>query len=240
MDAPRLNLNAETPAELLSKLGEVDISVPLRTEGRSNGHRERYMAARLLATLADSSHLVFPLTLEHREKPDFSLSFPDCTIGIECVEAVPKEWAQIQAIRERDFPNTMIMLPMLKPGQATYTMTERLEIARGERDGPPWVGTMALRQWAEAQSHFIEQKTLKLRANGYSDYTDNWLLIQDEWPVPLFGEQERREASELCVEMIAPLLSLPAFSHIFVGSSSWLIRLAPSPVRLWSTRDLWS
>ena len=126
MDAPRLKLSAETPAELLSKLAEVEISVPLQTEGRSNEHRERYMTARLLATLADSSHLVFPLTLEHREKPDFSLNFPDRAIGIECVEAIPEEWAQIQAIRERDFPDTMIMLPMLKPSQTTYTMTERL------------------------------------------------------------------------------------------------------------------
>lgn len=197
------------------------------------------MVARLLATLAETNQLSFPLQIEHREKPDFALHLPDGSIGIECVEAVSEEWAQIRAIRERDFPDAMIFLPMLSPGQKKFSIKERVAIARGEMAGPPWVGNMAERQWAEAHVHFIAEKTAKLRRGNYSDFKRNWLLIQDEWAVPVYRLEERQEAAKLCAANIEHLLEPPSFSHIFVGNSSWLIRLAPGPVEVFAVRKLW-
>ena len=198
------------------------------------------MAARLLATIADSSAIAFPLRLEHRERPDFALHLPTGSVGIECVEAVSEEWAQIDAIRERDFPEALIMLPMLKAGQKRFALEERIAIAKGEMAGTPWVGNMAERQWAQALAYFIEQKTMKLRAGNYADFSDNWLLIQDEWRVPVYEHEERLEAAELCLSQISHLLQTPAFSFIFVGNSKWLLRLAPEPVQIYPVRDLWS
>lgn len=198
------------------------------------------MAARLLATIADSNAVAFPLRLEHREKPDFALHLPTRSVGIECVEAVSEEWAQIDAIRERDFPDALIMLPMLKPGQKRFALEERIAIAKGKKAGPPWAGNMAERHWAQALAYFIEQKTMKLRAGNYTDFSENWLLIQDEWRVPVYRQEERLEAAELCVSQISHLLQPPAFSFIFVGSSKWLLRLAPGPVQINLMRDLWN
>lgn len=240
MNKPLLHIRADDSAELLSKLAAVDISVPLQTEGRSTEHREQYMVARLLATLAETQHLAFPLALEHRDKPDFALKIDSHTIGIECVESVHEEWAQIRAIRERDFPDALIFLPMLKPGKKNFSMAEKIEIARGDRAGPPWVGGMAERQWAQAHMYVIEQKTKKLRAGNYSNCTENWLLIQDEWPVPMYGCEERKGAAALCAAQIQQLLMPPAFTQIFVGDSSWLLRLVPGPVEIWPMRNLWS
>jgi hypothetical protein len=225
---------------LLLQLASIDISVPDQTDGRTTSHREQYMVARLLATLAETDQLSFPLQIDHREKPDFALHLPHGTVGIECVEAVSEEWAQIRAIRERDFPDAMIFLPMLKAGEKKFSLQERIAIARGDKAGPPWVGGMAERQWAEAHAYFIADKTEKLRRGNYSDFTRHWLLIQDEWTVPMHRVHERHEAAELCATGIQPLLEPPSFSHIFISNSSWLIRLAPAPVHVYGVRDLWN
>lgn len=240
MNAPRLNVTATSRSELLNRLASIDIAVPLRTEGRTTGHREQYMTARLLSTLAQNDLLSFPLRLEHREKPDFALHLPIGSIGIECVEAVSEEWAQIEAIREDDFPDALIMLPMLRPGRRIFTLQERIRIASGAQSGPPWVGDMPKHQWADAIAFFVRQKTEKLRAGNYSDFSKNWLLIQDEWCVPLYREEERRCAAELCLEKIRPLLVTPSFEAIFIGNSKWLLQLAPAPVQVFRMHSVWS
>lgn len=239
MDAPRLNLRAESTADLLKQLEEIDITVPLHDEGRTASHRERYMAARLLSTLAQTDLISYPLCLEHREKPDFALFLLDRAIGIECVEATHTEWAQIQAIRETDFPDKLIFLPMLKAGETTFSTDERVQIARGDSAGPPWVGSMAERQWADAIAHFIARKTEKLRKGNYSEFAENWLLIQDEWPVPLYRPEERMEAAKMCLANIHPQFQPPCFSHIFVGNSSWLLHIQAHGVEMNPMRDLW-
>jgi hypothetical protein len=218
----------------------IDIGVPLQTQGRTTKHRERYMMARFLATLAAGGELLsFPLHLDHREKPDFGLHMPNASIGVECVEATSTEWAQIQAIRERDFPEALIFLPVLTPGETKFTIAERVEIARGDRAGPGWAGKMTVRQWAAAQAYFVNGKTKKLRAGHYAEFGENWLLIQDEWPVPMHYLEDFEEAAALCASLIAPQLDSPAFTHIFVVDSSRLIQLAPTPTDIRAIHDLW-
>lgn len=235
----RLNLVASSSEDLLSQLAATDITVPLRTEGRTTEHCERYMTARMLATLANTPSLEYPLRVEHRDKPDFVIHYPTKEIGIECIEAVSDEWAHIDAIRERDFPDSAIMLPMLKPGERTLTNVQRIEIASGRLCGPPWVGKMAERQWADAISHFVGRKTNKLRAGAYDLSRETWLLIQDEWRVPIHRLEERFEAAELCVAKLDSHCTLPAFSRIYVADSKWLLRLVPGPIDVQPIQDIW-
>lgn len=239
MTATRLDLLAASSADLLSQLAATDITVPLRTEGRTTEHCERYTTARMLSTLADTPLIQYPLKVEHRDKPDFVLHYPTKQIGIECTEAVSDEWAHIDAIRERDFPDSMIMLPMLKPGERTLTDAQRKEIASGRGAGPPWVGNMAERQWADAISHFVGRKTKKLREGIYDLDRETWLLIQDEWRVPVYRPEDRLEAAELCIAQLDGHLAAPAFSRIYVADGKWLLRLAPGPVEMLPIQDLW-
>lgn len=239
MSSAHLHLHAQSAEDLLTQLAAIDISVPLSDEGRTTPHRERYMVARLLSTLADSDFLQYPLRLEHREKPDFGLFSAGSAVGIECVEATHEEWAQIQAVRDRDFPEELVFLPMLRPGQTTFTMEERVEIASGVGAGPPWVGKMAENQWADAMVHFIAKKTEKLRKGNYSEFATNWLVIQDEWPVPLYYPEKRVAAAGLCIEAARPFLEHHCFSHIFIGDSSGLIHLTPQGASMLDVRDLW-
>lgn len=237
---PRLNLVAKTPTELLAQLAAIDIAVPLRTEGRKSHHRERYLVARLLSTLAETDELTFPIKISHQDKPDFALTLAGTTIGLECTEAVSEEWAQIDAIRERDHPESIIMLPMLKPGTKKFTKEERIDIAKGQKAGSLWVGNMAERRWAEALAYFISEKTKKLRAGNYSAFPETWLVVQDEWRVPVHRLEERQEAALMCADMIQPMFKTPSFSRIYISNSSWLVRLAPEPVEVRAIRDLWS
>lgn len=239
MNSAHLNLHAQSPRELISLLSALDITVPLQTEGRTTAHRERYMMARLLSTLSGSPLLRFPLRVGHRDGPDFAVQFGEQKVGVECVEAVPEEWAQILAIRDKDFPEAMIFLPMFPSQGKAFTMKQRLDIARGERTGPPWVGKMAHRQWADAMVQVVSQKTQKLRSGKYNEFSESWLLIQDEWPLPIHNQEEYEEAATLCAEKLAELLRPPAFTHLFVGNSRWLIHLAPKPIEVLAMRDLW-
>jgi hypothetical protein len=99
---------------------------------------------------------------------------------------------------------------------------------------------MAAQQWAEAQAYFISEKTKKLRSGNYSEFPESWLLIQDEWRVPLYNFKEKEEASKICLELIQPSLKLPSFSRIYISSSSLLIRLFPSPIEILEIRDVWN
>jgi hypothetical protein len=218
----------------------VDITVPLQGEGRTTQHVEQYVVARLLATLAETETLKFPLALRHREQPDFALTLAERTVGVECVLATHQEWAHVIAKREIDYPEALIAMPWFQPGRPTFTPDEREQIARGEGKGSVWVGSMAKRHWAEGQYYTVAEKTAKLRSGNYGAFAENWLAVQDEWPAPLYRPDEIAAAAELCAELIKSLLEPPAFSHIFVGRNEWQLRLHPLPIQVLHVPPLWS
>lgn len=195
--------------------------------------------ARVLATLAEAPEIRYPIRVLHREKPDFALCLNDSCVGVECVEAVSEEWKRIAAIRDKEFPGALVFPPMLKPGQRVFSNLERVDIASGERAGPPWVGNMAERQWAEALAHFVAGKTRKLRAGNYTDFQRHWLIVQDEWRVPVYEEDEKLEAARLCMPLLEESLRGFSFERIYVSSGPYVIRLAPAPVDIQLVRDLW-
>lgn len=240
MEPPRLSLVAQSSTDLLACLASVDIRVPHTPDGRESQHREQYLMARVLATLAEEPDIRYPVNLLHREKPDFALRLSDCCVGVECVEAVSEEWKHIAAIRDEEFPGALVFPPMLKPGHRVFSKSERGDIASGQMAGPPWVGNMAERQWAHAIAYFVAKKTRKLRAGNYSDFQRHWLLVQDEWRVPVYEEEDKLEAAQLCVPLLKESLGGLSFERIYVSSGSYVIRLAPGPVDIQPVRDLWS
>jgi len=236
---PTLSITAETSQALHAILQGIDITVPLFDEGRTPQHGERYMMARFLATVADTHLIRYPLVVEHRDKPDFVLQYYAERIGVECVEAVPEEWYEVQAIRERQFPEASNFLQMYKPGKRIFTKEQKIEIANGSRMGPPWVGSMAERQWAEAMEYFIRLKTGKLRSGNYSKFPRMWLLIQDEWRVPIYSIEDVHEAATICLSRIADLQEIPCYSAIFVCCRSWLLCFEQGHYTIAPIRDLW-
>jgi hypothetical protein len=232
---------AETPEALLANLRRTDITVPNRMEDTTTQHRERYMMARFLATKAKSACIPYPMFVQHLDKPDFVLRGNGLQIGVECIEVVPEEWYEIEAIRGRQFPQALTFGQIFKPGKKIFTKQEKLDIASGTLAGPPWAGNMPQRYWAEAMEYFIQVKTEKLRSGSYRGFSPLWLLIQDEWRVPLYDLKDLREAAEMCLSRIAYLQESPCFEAIFACSREWLLSFEKDALtidvipRLWGT-----
>lgn len=237
---PNLALSAVSAADLLTQLRAIDITVPLVTEGRTKQHREQFMMARFLATLAETHKIAFPLNLIHSEKPDFLLVLDGVEVGVECVEAVPKEWYQIEVQREKQYPDAMIFCQRFKPGESPLTRDEKDEIASGRRSGQPWMPKAAKLNWIEAMLYFVGKKTAKLRQGNYSPYNSTWLLVRDEWPNPVrfYPQQAQEAAIELGCRLA--LLAQPAFGAVFIESGNQLFCYEQSGLTTEEIYDLWN
>lgn len=179
-----MNITAESAMSLLSQLSKLDVSVPPRTKGRTKEHTERYTATHLLAAIATTDLLVYPLNFKHRDRPDFSLSMNAETLGVEHTEAVPENHAHRTALREKGHgPNTYFE-PRSRIGERKKTQKELITEIDCNRPGPPWVGDSAEREWAEAMRHFAMRKRETALSPGFDRFPRQWLLIYDNWPVP--------------------------------------------------------
>ena len=94
--------------ELFAALRSIDISVPLRTEGRTTHHAEVWTVCRLLSTLAQAQRLSFPMSLRHRDRPDFLIAAGATKVGVEVTEAISEQYAAYSALAEREFPDTLL------------------------------------------------------------------------------------------------------------------------------------
>jgi hypothetical protein len=237
---PNLTLSAVSPADLRAQLRAVDITVPLVTEGRTKEHREQFMIARFLATAVTTNRLAFPFAVVHGEKPDFLLDLAGVEIGVECVEAVPKERYQIELLRKKHYPEAMNFGQHFEPGEDNFTWDERHEIASGLRAGPPWMPATAKRNWIAAMQYVVAGKTAKLRQGNYSTSRSTWLLVRDEWPSSLqFYPEQVRDAAEELARSLAPLLSEPAFDAVFIECSDQLLCLEAGQLTVEDVCDLW-
>lgn len=206
---------ANTSVELLDKLRVTDISVPLRTEGRTSEDCERWSICRFLAAYADADFIRYPLTVLKHERPDFLLSFPGTTVGVEITEAVPPDWARANAIRENLDDDDVIFLQHFDPDEPRRASKEIHKIARGLRHGDGWTGDAPERHWAKVMLHFTKKKAESLTKPGYEPLGTYWLIIYDNWPLPAV---ETGKASEYFANGLRALEDPFPFERVFVES----------------------
>jgi len=125
---------------LLQFLGDVDVSVPGRTEGRRSHHRERYCMVRYLQTLTGESLLEFPLKIVRSESPDFFLNFKDCSVAIEIRDIGTERSQEATTLLERSPVGTFLEgeASLVRPGERNVSMKMRHR----------------LREFSVANSHF--------------------------------------------------------------------------------------
>ncbi len=235
-----LQLSAQSTTELLQQLGTIDITVPLRTEGRTTEHCERWSICRFLATYAETKLLDYPLRLGKQERPDFLLRLPSGDIGIEITEAVPPDWAWADARREKLNYDNLVFLHRFRPGESQRSKDEIDSIARGTTWGSGWVGDAPEREWAEVMVHFSLQKAKNLAKPGYERFAADWLLIYDNWPLPAVNDPK---AAAYFMERLCALDTPLPFERVFVECerSIWQFQVpkyAPQPIRdIWKTAN---
>ena len=171
------------------------------------------------------------------DKPDFILHFAGATVGAECVEAVPQELYEIEALRERFYPDALNFGQHFTPGERVFTHQEKHEIASGERAGSVWMPESSRKNWTEALIHFVQEKRAKAVAGNYGNGASPWLLIHDEWPTALrFYPQQVREAAHA----LASELHIQPFAHVFVATGDQLLCFQSGSVAIRPIPPLWS
>lgn len=217
-------LLANTSAELRGELAELDTHVPARSEGRRNHHVERYSIAHLLATLPVERFL-FPLTLVHRDKPDFLLTMSDGDVGIEHTEAVPVNVARAQVMRERGLGSEVYFIPHVQPGEPRKEAEELRREIEADDAGGGWYGDSPEREWAEAIAHCVGEKLPKAMADGFARYAVNWLIIYDNWPLPMI---DFTKAAPYLAQLLMEGGAYLVFDAIFVHDESNMCEFRPS------------
>jgi len=231
------SLKAETQAELLQKLGRIDVSVPGRTEGRRSDHCETYCICHFLASYAADALLRFPLELVARQSPDFALVMPDGAVGIEVTEAAHEDYSWAMALAEED-PRSVLEPSRFRPGH---------KIERGHGTKPPvgsldrplrslgCVGNDVERNWTQFVVEAVERKRAKRASPSFERFPSNWLLIYDNTPT-----------MALHLDKAAPMLAtaladkwVDSFSAIFVQTGDFSLCMTVAGWRTTSLKKLW-
>jgi hypothetical protein len=181
----QLLAQADTLEALRGAIAKLNIAVPLRAEGRKTAHVERYAIAHLVASAA-LPDLRFPLKLFHQDRPDFLIEeHGGRRIAIEQVEAIPENEAKRTALREREEGEGVHFIQHAEPGEEKRSTEQLRHEIRDNEAGDGWVGDSAEREWAEAMMHFADVKVRLIGKGGYDRGDEIWLLIYDNWPVPV-------------------------------------------------------
>ena len=177
---------ASSKTVLLSLLVQQNIEVPARTKSKDRIRRriavQRRVMFRALATLAQENLLSYPLELFHQDKPDFLLCYDGHKVGIECVEAVSKEWAETDALMESDGKHVSLSEYNFKIGTPRRTASERRSIIQNRPCGAGWGDDGMERDWALGIYKSVSDKTNNFKKPGFQKYDKNWLLIWSNLP----------------------------------------------------------
>lgn len=227
---------AHSPTDLLQQLRTIDISIPLRTEGRTTKQCERWSICRLLATYAETELMDYPLRVKHQDRPDIVLSTPTFRIGIEVTEAVPENWARADALAQHKGYDNLRHMERFRPGEPRRSRDEIYRLALGQSRGSIWIGDSVEREWAEVMIYFSLKKTQDYENPGFRKFQKNWLVIYDNWPLPAVEEDK---AASLFHQRLLNLSELLPFKKIFVEcpKTFWEFKLNSYSCR--AINDLW-
>lgn len=224
--------------ELCAILQSIDISVPLRTEGRTTEHTEIWTICRLIATLAKSNLVSYPVSIQHRDRPDFQFQFGETQIGIEVTEAISEQYAAYSALAEREFPNAFLEPGHFRWGSPKLSIEEmRNLLQQSHLSSPPWIGDRAEREWAIFMLSVIESKLKKLAKPGFSHFSENWLSIYDN--IPMCHIDLEKAVSFLQSALVPFWTWNPKFNAIYIEHGKVVLRLSNSDMRILELNDLW-
>ena len=224
---------------LLKVLSGTSIDVPGRSKGRQTEHTEKWSVCYLLSTLASKNILIFPLSLEHIDKPDFILKMNGNLSGIEVTESIPPDYAKCCAMAERENPEAVIDMSLFK-WDSTPKTTEQLRniINSLKLTGEPWSGQSVELEWAHYINDAISVKLQKLNNTGYSEVPEYWVSIYDNLPLP---NVHAGNATEILLETFsAQWKGDRSFSKIFIERGPIIIEIEDNIATNHVIVDLWS
>jgi hypothetical protein len=226
-------------ATLLAALAKVDITVPPRTQGRTSDHCETFVASHLLAALADSDRLAFPLSVAHQDRPDIRLGMAGETVGIEITEAVSTAWADFMALAEREKPDALLEPAHFGFDALPRTLDEKRALLKQPKlSSGGWVGDRPEQEWAKFMYQAVHTKLQKLSVDRFEKFSKNYLAIYDNLPLVSLNEDK---ITSLLRRVLAPHWSIsPAFDAIYIQRGRIIIELISGGYSVLQVPDLWA
>ncbi len=159
----------QNESELLSKLSNIDCSVPARTQGRKSSHRERYCLKIYLMQLSQDKFLRFPLKIRKEEAPDFIiLGYDGTTTALEVTDASTEDYQQATTELEKSPIGTILESgtnKLVKPGENLV--------------GNGWKGNSVEKEWVDIILSAVREKTKSLNKPHFKTTSKYELLIYD-------------------------------------------------------------
>lgn len=224
--------------ELFADLWSIDIAVPHRTEGRTTYHVERWAICRLLSTLAQAHRLSFPISLRHRDRPDFFLSTGATQVGVEVTEAISKQYAAYSALAEREFPDVLLEPGHFRWGAPKLSVEEMRNLLRETKlSAKPWMGDRPEQEWALFIQSVVDAKLTKLTKPEFEKFELNWLSIYDNLPLPSIHLEKG-------LNLLRPLLKerwsrSPSFDTIYIEHGPVIAEISMTETNRLVLQDLW-
>ena len=223
-------------ASLLSILSGIDISVPPRGSERSTKDTERWSICRLLSTLAWQNMLEYPSVVEKSQRPDYVIRLGEDHVGIEITEAVKEDLARAEVLSDAK-SNSVIDISLFKWRDQRKTLEElRQIVTQTTLRGPGWVGDEPEREFADAISDKIEEKTRKLNEDTFHRFDEDWLLIYENLRLPSL--ERAIAASYLCLSL-SIYCGAASFNRIFIESWKFMIELSKDALSMHRICNLW-
>lgn len=227
-----------TVRDLHVALSRIDITVPGRIDGRTSQHTERWTICRLISTLSEYGRLAFPMSLTHGDRPDCLLSAGFVDIGVEVTEAVPPQWAEFCALRDREFPNALLELAQFRWGSVEKTIDETREIlCSNQLTALGWAGDSVEREWAGYIDGAIRSKNEKSKKQGFVRHSQNWLAIYDNLPLP---NVYVTDGLKYLLPMIQDTWShRHSFDRVFIEHGPVVVAIGAGEHEILELKDLW-
>lgn len=227
-----LNLSASSSGELLKVLSSANERLASCSGPTGTKRAESYLMSHILASVAESPLLRYPLILEHSDKPDFSLKLDNRLVGVECVTSVPQDWLEIQALRDRSGNGNPIAIPRFSSPTRSLSLSEKREIASGNGLAYPIMGNAIELDWVHGVANCVAIKAKKLQEGTYGNPPENWLAVHDRWPGASHCESDLYEAAEIAWPLLGFQQPEKIFDIVFVKSVSWLVVFTPAGCRI--------
>ncbi len=190
----------------------------------------------MLSALVGKNRISYPLCLIKRERPDFLLTLDTEQIGIEHTEAVPQNEAHRTVLRDKVNGPDVYFISHHQPGEPKKTAKELIEEIEANHAYEGWTGDSVEREWANAMFHFIEQKVETLLKEGFKRFDQDWLLIYDNWSLPVL---DRHKAAPFQMNLVTGSEVLNEFKRIYIITGQFLCEIASTGIQFYGINDLW-
>jgi uncharacterized protein (DUF736 family) len=146
---------------------------------------EKHAFSRLLDTWIDNNHIIYPITYEHVDKPDFRVHFNKHNMGIEHTKAITQNDNYLSAVAEEEDISGVYFIDIIRRDAPKLTREKiRKELRNPSLEGVGFGDDGFEKEWAACVMDSIFKKTEDFKRPEFIKYDKNILLIfEDHAPI---------------------------------------------------------